>query len=169
MNVGEDPPPPPVMMKMAEQPPGGACHNDPASVPMKLYREAPTGSAFTGVIVAVGVGVPDGVAPKDSDPVGLGVDVGEGEHMVRKKLCVGADVSLYDAIVLDAPSSTRSVWLMARVLQEPAMPAAVHAAGGVQHVVVTGARWVNITEDTGDAASPRSTIQNSFTVCPPEL
>jgi hypothetical protein len=134
-----------------------------------LYSEAPTGSAFTGVIVAVGVGVPDGVAPNDSDPVGLGVDVGEGEHMVRKKLCVGADVSLYDAIVLDAPSSTRSVWFMARVSQVPAMPAAVHANGGVQHVVVMGARLVKMTEDTGDAASPRSTIQNSSVDWPAEL
>jgi hypothetical protein len=137
-------------------------------VPTALLREAPTGSGGTGVDDGVPVGVPDGVAPKDSDAVGAGVGVGVGEHMVMKKLCVGADVSLYAAIVLDAPSSTRSVWLMARVLQEPAMPAAVHAAGGVQHGV-KGARLVKMTEDTGDAESPRSTIQNSFTVVPNEL
>ena len=89
--------------------------------------------------------------------------------MVMKKLCVGADVSRYDAIEFDAPSSTRSVWLMARVSQVPAMPAAVHAAGGVQHAVVKGARLVKITEATGGALAPRSTIQNSEAVVPAEL
>ena len=49
------------------------------------------------------------------------------------------------------------------------MPAAVHAAGGVQHAVVKGARLVKITEATGGALAPRSTIQNSEAVVPAEL
>jgi hypothetical protein len=136
-----------------------------------MDADTPNDFELVAVSVPDGVREPlhDGVAPNDSDPVGAPVGDGVGEHMVRGKFCVGADVSLYDAIVLDAPSSTRSVWLMARVSQVPAMPAAVHAAGGVQHVVVMGARLAKMTKDTGDAASPRSTIQNSFTVVPPEL
>ena len=58
---------------------------------------------------------------------------------------------------------------MARVSHEPGIPAAVHAAGGAQHVGVKGARLVKTNDATGDAAAPRSTIQNSEGVVPAEL
>ena len=77
-------------------------------------------------------------------------------------------MSVYAASVPPPPSRTRSVWLMARVSHVPAMPAAVQAAGGVQQVVVTGARLTKVMEAMTSTA-PRSTLQNSPVLVPAEL
>ena len=86
----------------------------------------------------------EAVVPSDSDavavfvavPVLVDVDVsdGEGDAEHRRRMFVDdAEVSVTDASVLFAASRMLMVELMARVAQLFAMPAAVHAAGGVQH------------------------------------
>jgi hypothetical protein len=71
------------------------------------------------------------------------------------------------ARVFEEASSTRNVWLIARVSQVPAIPAAVHAAGGVQQYGVNSTRLMNVTEERTKAA-PKSTCQNSAALLPSE-
>ena len=77
------------------------------------------------------------------------------------------------ASVLDDASSTRSVWLIARVSQVPAMPAAAQLAGGDQHVVQklehsTGQYRFCKETDAMTVAAPRSTCKNSAADVLPE-
>ena len=65
-------------------------------------------------------------------------------------------------------SSTRSVWLMARVSQPPAMPAAVQDAGGVQQVLMMAARLLK-RMDLMAVGAVRLTCQNSEALTPTEL
>jgi hypothetical protein len=122
-----------------------------------------TGADAVGVAVKLGVCVPDDVVvavtvddadadePRDSDaedvpvavrePVDVGVCVGVGVAEQRRRIFVeDAAVSGTVASVLLAASRTLIVLLTARVLQPPLIPAAVHAAGGVQHDSVIDAR-----------------------------
>ncbi len=128
------------------------------------------------VRVAVGAAVADADAPRDSVAVGVvdavcdadAVVVALGVAHAKVSVWIVADVSLSDAKVALLASSTRNVLLIARVLHVLAMPAAVHAAGGVQHPVAPGLRLRNCT-DVSRVGVPRSTHQNSPAPDPPEL
>jgi len=122
------------------------------------------------VAVAAGVAVPDADAPRDSVAVGNaeGDMVALGVAHAKVSVWLSADVSRSDATVALLASSTRSVLLMARVSHVLAMPAAVHAAGGVQHPVTCGLRLAKTT-DLSSVGEPRSTHQNSAEPDPPEL
>ena len=87
---------------------------------------------------------------------------------VRFSVWLAAAVSRSVASVALAASSTRSVWLMARVSQPPAMPAAAHAAGGAQHVGEMASRLAKTT-DASRVGAPRSSAQYSHALDPPEL
>ena len=119
--------------------------------------------------VAVGAAVTDADAPRDSVAVGVGDAVGVLLGVAHAKVSVwlSADVSLSDATVALLASSTRSVLLMARVSHVLAMPAADHAAGGIQHPAAPGLRLRNCT-DVSRVGVPRSTHQNSPAPDPPE-
>ena len=91
--------------------------------------DTPRVSEAVAVLVAVPV------------PVDVGVCVGVGDAEHRSRMLVDdAAVSVTDASVLFAASRMLIVLLMVRVSQPPLMPAAVHAAGGVQQPSVMDAR-----------------------------
>ena len=105
-----------------------------------------TGGVAVGLTVGMALTVDDfeAVVPRDSDAVAVFVAVpvldevdesdGDGDAEQRRRIFVDdAAVSDTDARVLFAASRMLMVKLMARVAQLLAMPAAVHAAGGVQH------------------------------------
>ena len=107
---------------------------------------AVTGGDAVGLTVGMALTVDDteAVVPRDSDAVAVFVAVrvlvdvdesdGDGDAEHRRRIFVDdAAVSDTDARVLFAASRMLMVKLMARVAQLLAMPAAVHAAGGVQH------------------------------------
>jgi hypothetical protein len=141
--------------------------------------DAVAGGVAEAVVVgeALTVDVVDADAPRDSDAVAetvpvavdVGVCVGETDAEHRSKMLVdGAAVRVTDASVMFAASKMLIVWLMARVSQPRVMPAAVHAAGGVQHPVPPRLRLRNCT-DVSTVGVSRSTHQNSPAPDPPEL
>ena len=77
--------------------------------------------------VTVAVAVSDGVAVDDD------VGVGDGEQRSSIYWLSSWVRSAVASVTLSA-LNTLSVWLIARVLQVLAIPAAVHDAGAVQHV-----------------------------------
>ena len=79
------PPPPPVTENLAEHPLAGADQTAPVSEPTATLSPAPVGSARGGteaVTDCVIVGVPEAVAPRESDGVAVADGVGVGEHCV---------------------------------------------------------------------------------------
>ena len=175
---------------------------------MRTYRALQPRTGVVPVTVAVAVcdGVCEGVPVLDAVDVELGVEPGASDAVTVGEMVLVADavlvalgvtvgvgdgvhrssmlwarlaVSGMDASVLLLASSTLSVWLMARVLHVLGMPAAVHAAGAVQHVVVCGLRFINVTlyiccgrpalAAKAQLAEARSTCQNSALLVPPEL
>lgn len=118
---------------------------------------------------------PPRLAERDADPGtevqagGVGTVVTFRVHAtVRSSVWLAAAVSRIVASVALAASSTRSVWFMARVLQPPAMPAAVHEAGGDQQLGIMASRLAKTTEERRVGA-PRSSAQTSHALVPPEL
>lgn len=119
----------------------------------------------------------EGVRPAASERVTVGEIVPESVPVdVVVELCVGVgdgvqrssmlwlkdEVSGIDARVLLRSSRTLSVWLMARVLHVLAMPAAVHAAGAVQQVVVCNAREASGARGRVARCSDRAGARNAL-------
>ena len=124
------------------------------------------------VAVDVTLAVCDGETPRVSVAVIVfvaladadGAAVGEAEHAM-KSVCTKLALSRIETRVLLSASSTESVLLMARVSHVPAIPAAVHEAGGVQQDGVWGLRLWNTTR-LSSIGAPRSMTTNSDLVVP---